>query len=203
MFKRTVAMRLVDDDSRRLVEVSAEAFATAMNERVDVLIVGAGASGAAFAWSMAEHEDADPLPGAGRMGASPPISPAPGATGKRRQSEDFAINPNRTGRWPRITRSTRTTLRSRSRTSTASAAARSSMPGTFPACIRRISGSAPSTASPMTGRSTTPRSSPSIALNDRMMGVAGLGRRSRLSPQGSRRCRRSRSAGRARSWARP
>ena len=35
-------------------EVCAEAFATAMNEPVDVLIIGAGASGAAVAWSLAE-----------------------------------------------------------------------------------------------------------------------------------------------------
>ena len=36
-----------------------------MNEIVDVLIIGSGASGAAVAWSLAETEDENPVSGTG------------------------------------------------------------------------------------------------------------------------------------------
>ena len=38
-----------------------------MKDKVDVLIIGSGASGAAVAWSLAETTDAHPVPGAGRL----------------------------------------------------------------------------------------------------------------------------------------
>jgi len=41
---------------------------------VDVLFIGAGASGAAIAWSLAKTGDAHCLPGAGRLGQSGELS---------------------------------------------------------------------------------------------------------------------------------
>lgn len=65
-----------------------------MNERVDVLIIGAGASGAAIAWSLAETkmrilclEQGDWL--------KPSDFPSNGRDWEARLSEDFAISPNR------------------------------------------------------------------------------------------------------------
>lgn len=65
-----------------------------MNERVDVLIIGAGASGAAMAWSLAETkmrilclEQGDWL--------KPSDFPSNGRDWEARLSEDFAISPNR------------------------------------------------------------------------------------------------------------
>jgi len=43
-------------------------------DMVDVLFIGAGASGAAIAWSLAKTGDAHCLPGAGRLGQSGELS---------------------------------------------------------------------------------------------------------------------------------
>ena len=123
---------------------------------VDVLIIGAGASGAAVAWSLAETkmhilclEQGDWM--------KPSEYPSTGRDWEARQLSDFNYNPNRRAPRARTIRSTRTTRRSRSPTSTASAAARCCTPAISRASIRRISACARWTASPTTGRSTTRR----------------------------------------------
>jgi choline dehydrogenase-like flavoprotein len=108
------------------------------NEKVDVLIIGAGASGAAVAWSLAETkmrilclEQGDWM--------NPTDYPSTAATGRRDDTGDFEISPNRRGAGAPTTRSTTTTRRSPSPTSTAWAAARALHRRTSRACIRRTS----------------------------------------------------------------
>ena len=118
--------------------------------------------------------------------------PTNGRDWEARRYTDFDIFPNHRGRATPTTRSTTTIRRSRSPISMASAAARLFSPRITRACIPRTSASGPSTASPMTGRSTTGRWSPT---SPRTTGSAV----SRVSPATplilctSRRCRRRRS----------
>ncbi len=67
-----------------------------MNEPVDVVIIGAGASGAAFAWSIAETKMRVLCL---EQGAWPSQAdfPSNGRDWEARQSEDYAISPNRRG----------------------------------------------------------------------------------------------------------
>ncbi|HQZ11942.1 MAG TPA: GMC family oxidoreductase [Devosia sp.] len=65
-----------------------------MNEPVDVLIIGAGASGAAFAWSIAETKMRILCLEQGDW-TKPSDFPSNGRDWEARASEDFAINPNR------------------------------------------------------------------------------------------------------------
>ena len=65
-----------------------------MNEPVDVLIIGAGASGAAFAWSIAETKMRILCLEQGDW-TKPSGFPSNGRDWEARGGEDFAINPNR------------------------------------------------------------------------------------------------------------
>src|SRR5688500_16053354 len=65
-----------------------------MNERVDVLIIGAGASGAAVAWSLAETKMRILCLEQGDWQKSSDF-PSTGRDWEARLSEDFAISPNR------------------------------------------------------------------------------------------------------------
>ena len=83
-----------------------------MNEMVDVLIIGSGASGAAVAWSLAETkmrilclEQGDWM--------KQSDYPSNGRDWEARLFDDFATSPNRRGAARRIIRSTTTTRRSR------------------------------------------------------------------------------------------
>lgn len=67
-----------------------------MNEPVDVLIIGAGASGAAVAWSLAETKMRILCLEQGDW-AKPSEFPSTGRDWEARLSEDFALNPNRRG----------------------------------------------------------------------------------------------------------
>jgi choline dehydrogenase-like flavoprotein len=121
---------------------------------VDVLIIGAGAAGAALAWSLAETrmnilclEQGDWM--------DPATYPSNGSDWEMRRFGDFGLSPNSRGRpedYPV--------------NDAESPAARSSTPRTSPASVLRTSGSARSTASPTTGRSTT-RSSHPITISMR------------------------------------
>ena len=75
---------------------------TIQHDKVDVLIIGSGASGAAVAWSLADTQHAHPLPGAGRLGEARPTSRPTAATGRRGAFGDFDISPNRRGRDDRL-----------------------------------------------------------------------------------------------------
>ena len=122
------------------------------NEKVDVLIIGAGASGAAVAWSLAETkmhivclEQGDWI--------NPRTTRAPGATGNAEHVRLSRISPNVRQPAP-TTRSTTTTRRSRSSISTAWAAAPSCTRRTSRAFTRPTSRCARSMVSPTIGRST-------------------------------------------------
>ena len=65
-----------------------------MNERVDVLIIGAGASGAAVAWSLAETKMRILCLEQGDWVETSEF-PSNGRDWEARQSEDFALSPNR------------------------------------------------------------------------------------------------------------
>ena len=141
-------------------------------EPVDVLIIGAGASGAAVAWSLAETRMRILCLEQGDWMKSSDY-PSNGRDWEARQMGDFDINPNRRADFADYP-STTTTRRSRSPTSTASAAARSSTPAHFPRMhpsdfrVRTLDGVAddwPIDYSTL---------EPYFAENDRMMGVAGL-----------------------------
>lgn len=67
-----------------------------MNERVDVLIIGAGASGAAVAWSLAETKMRILCLEQGDWQHSSDF-PSTGRDWEARLSEDFSISPNRRG----------------------------------------------------------------------------------------------------------
>ncbi len=142
-------------------------------EIVDVLIIGAGASGAALAWSLAETrmnilclEQGDWMKTGG-------LSRHAAATGRRASSATSASAPTRAG-GARTIRSTTATRRSRSRCSTPSAAARSSTPRTSRASIRRdfrvrtLDGVADDWPLDYA------RLEPYYDVNARMMGVSGL-----------------------------
>ena len=140
----------------------------------DVLIIGAGASGAAFAWSLARDAHEHPLPRAGRLDGSRRVS--------RACATDWEVAPARRLRASARTRaggartipSTTAARRSRRRCSTPSAAARSSTRRTSRASTRRDFRCARSTASPTTGRIDYARLEPYYDVNARMMGVSGL-----------------------------
>lgn len=66
------------------------------NERVDVLIIGGGASGAAVAWSLADTRMRIVCLEQGDW-QNPARYPSTGRDWEARQSEDYAINPNRRG----------------------------------------------------------------------------------------------------------
>ena len=94
MFKRTEFGK-----ARDLTDVELPALQEppiAMNEPVDVVIIGAGASGAAFAWSIAETKMRVLCL---EQGAWPSQAdfPSNGRDWEARQSEDYAISPNRRG----------------------------------------------------------------------------------------------------------
>jgi choline dehydrogenase-like flavoprotein len=83
-----------------------------MNDPVDVLIIGAGASGAAVAWSLAETRmQILCLEQGGWM--DPATYPSTGRDWEARFFGDFSPSP-KSGLGPRITRSTMTTRQSRS-----------------------------------------------------------------------------------------
>ena len=125
-------------------------------------------------------EDAHPLPRAGRLDEAVRIPQRrPRLGGAPAQRLPLQPEPARTR--DRTIRSTTPTRRSRSPTSTASAAAPCCTPGTSRASILPTSACARWTASPTTGRSTTATLEPYYAENDRMMGVSGPRRRSGLS----------------------
>jgi choline dehydrogenase-like flavoprotein len=121
-----------------------------MTSPVDVLIIGAGASGAAVGWSLADTkmhilclEQGDWM--------KPSEYPSTGRDWEARQLDDFHISPNRRARetdYPVNDASSR----SRSPISTASAAAPCSTQDTFRVFILRIFVCAHSTALATIGR---------------------------------------------------
>jgi choline dehydrogenase-like flavoprotein len=129
-----------------------------MNERVDVLIIGAGASGAAVAWSLAETKMRILCLEQGDWQKSSDF-PSTGRDWEARLSEDFAISPNRRGLaadYPVNDDDSPIKIANFNGVgSMASAAAPSSMRGTIPGSTPRISGCAVSMAWQTIGRSTT------------------------------------------------
>jgi choline dehydrogenase-like flavoprotein len=132
-----------------------------MHDKVDVLIIGSGASGAAVAWSLAETrmrilclEQGDWV--------KPTDYPSNGRDWEARLFSDFAINPNRRARptdYP--INDANSPIKVVNFNGVGGSTIMS--PRIFRACTRRTSRCARSTASPTTGRSTTrpwSRSSP-------------------------------------------
>ncbi len=109
---------------------------------VDVLIVGAGASGAAFAWSLSDTRMNILCLDQGDWMATDRY-PSAGMDWDARAHTDFAVSPNQ-----------------RKRPEDYPVGARSPTPATFRAFILRISAFAPWTPSPTTGQSTTGAWSP-------------------------------------------
>ena len=166
-----------------------------MHDKVDVLIIGSGASGAAVAWSLADTrmrilclEQGDWV--------NPTDYPSNGRDWEARLFGDFAIRPNRRARRDRLS-DQRRQFADQGRELQRRRRQHDHVHGAFsaPAPVG-LQGAARSTASPTTGRSTTTTLEPFFAENDRMMGVVGPGGRSRPIRRKSRRCRRCR-------WASP
>ncbi len=134
------------------------------DEVVDVLIVGAGAAGAAMAWSLSDTRmKIVCLEQGGWM--NPAEYPSTQSDWELRQFGDFGLSPNGRGRpedYP-INDSGSPIAR----TSTRSAAARFSTPRTFRASTPATSRSGPWTGSRTTGRSTTTASSPTTSRTPR------------------------------------
>ena len=89
-----LAIQIVSEERTRLVRAQAEELA---EEPVDVLIIGAGAAGAAFAWSLADTrmnilclEQGDWMDPAGY--------PSTGTDWEMRRFGDFGLSPNTRGR---------------------------------------------------------------------------------------------------------
>ena len=107
-------------------------------DTVDVLIIGAGASGAAMAWSLAETKmHIVCLEQGGLM--NPLAYPSTGRDWEARALSDFATNPNVRG-LPTDYPINEDESPTRLRTLTGSVAARCSMPGTFRASTRATFG---------------------------------------------------------------
>ena len=167
---------------------------------VDVLIIGAGASGAAFAWSLADTrmnilclEQGDWM----RSGRLPEHARRLGGCASSATSR---FSPNVRGRARGLPGQRRGLADRGRRCSTPSAAARSSTRRTSRASTRRTSACARSTASPTTGRSTTRTLEPYYDVerphDGRLRAWPAIPpiRRRRC------RCRRCRSASSARRW---
>src|SRR6202171_2741101 len=126
-----------------------------MHDKVDVLIIGSGASGAAVAWSLADTKMRILCLEQGDW-VKPTDYPSNGRDWEARLFSDFAINPNRRAR---PTDYPINDANSPIKVVNFNGVGGSTIMYTahFPRLHPRTSRCATSTASPRTGRSTTPR----------------------------------------------